>query len=374
VKLFFRSLQGASMPKGVRAYFQELMGERAFEALRAQRIIQPNGIARTYPCPGRAGGCPRRIEVEPHDSMFQLRALPATNGCCQPILLTMGDACEWQVSPPALVTALSELLCVRGTPDLGRDIYPSTTELGRVAWRGEDRDALLCFDLTEESPVVGFLFARAGKGQRTVVFTHARMDNMYPDLDRHFGVGDPVEVVYLEDHLIMSEDGRLVAAEPAAVTETAPETKPAFCRIVTKAGEKAIGREEYDRAVRERHSKGLFLNLAVPDGARYAGGKLDSDGEFHDVTLPVMQARAIGELVTNAGRPCRLGELRALDSASSLRRRKEQLGEARKVIDVNIRRLEWRSIQLHRGDNPDANQYAFAPPPDMDWALLLPLE
>jgi hypothetical protein len=372
VKLFFRSLQGASMPKGVRAYFHELMGERAFDALREQRIIQPNGIARTYPCPGRAGGCPRRIELEPHDSMFRLRAVPATSRCCQPVLLTMADACEWLVSPPALVTAISEVLGVRGTPDLGGDIYPSTTELGRVSWRGEERDALLCFDLTEESPVVGFLFARAGKGQSTVAFTHARMDNMYPDLARHFGAGDTVEVVYLEDRLSVGEDGRLVAGGLSTVADAVAAPSRVFCQVVTADGQRSLDRREYESIVADRARFGLFLNLAVPDGARYAGGKQELDGAFHDVTLSVQHARTIAELVA-AGRPCRVDEIRALDSASSTKRRKMQLEMARKEIDVRLSRYNWRSIQLHRRDNPDANEYAFTPPAGMSYAVLLPV-
>ena len=51
----------------------------------------------------------------------------------------------------------------------------------------------------------------------------------------------------------------------------------------------------------------------------------------------------------------------------------KQVEAARRVVDVRLGRYQWRSIQLLKEDDRQANRYVFNPPDGLRFAVLRPL-
>ena len=369
MRSFLRLLHRNAAPRGVLKQFRLTVGDAQIHALQNEGILLPGTLADRYPCPGRGTGCPMRIVENADDTHFGLMAVPASTRCCHAIPLTFEEATEWYVDHLRLAARIAELHGVRGAPDVNAHEHPLTTALGRVPWRGVECDALLCLDLTRTG-AAGFLFARTNKGRRTVVFTHARMDSNYPNLDQHFGPGDTVEIVYLEDCLSVAGDNlALLSALPQPLAGEG--NAPAFCLLVTERGREIIDRATYDQVVANRRMLQLFLNRIAGAGAECAAGRQLPDGTFESVNLSAQHALIVSELIEKS-RPLRVDQLDALRTTGADRRRK-QVEAARKAIDVPLGTRKWRAIQLHRRSPSEANEYSFDPPDGMRFAALLPI-
>ena len=89
------------------------------------------------------------------------------------------------------------------------------------------------------------------------------------------------------------------------------------------------------------------------------------------VSLPARQAQTIVELIRAAGRPLRANEIRCLrESGVSDAQRLVEI--ARQAVDVRLGRYQWRAFHTVRGATPDAKAYAFRPPSDYEFAVVLP--
>ena len=366
---FLHALQGGQLPAGIRSVLDLRFGEEMVAGLIDAGLLTRGARATRYPCPRGGSSCPREVVENPGDDAFPFVAIPpGAEVCCPSVRLTAEELVTWQTSRRALVTKLSELYAVRGPANLRDEVFPCAHRLGRAAWRGLDREVLLCTDLNGAAPLA-FLLARQARQQPTLVLAHARTRYTPPDVDTHFAAG-PVSVVFLEDELRLDGD-RLVRAQPMGVAEpVATYRTAAYCLLVDAEGARRIDEATYRNLVADAEDHDLFLDLLSTVAAgRYRACRRD-DGGFHEDSLTHQQAWAYAELMERR-QPLRAGELEVLNSYGSP---DKQVEAARRVLDVKVSRYEWRATKLLRGDDRRAKRYLFQPPGGLRWALLKPLE
>ncbi|HJL26806.1 MAG TPA: hypothetical protein RMH80_31595 [Polyangiaceae bacterium LLY-WYZ-15_(1-7)] len=305
---FLHALQGGQLPAGIRSVLDLRFGEEMVAGLIDAGLLTRGARATRYPCPRGGSSCPREVVENPGDDAFPFVAIPpGAEVCCPSVRLTAEELVTWQTSRRALVTKLSELYAVRGPANLRDEVFPCAHRLGRAAWRGLDREVLLCTDLNGAAPLA-FLLARQASQQPTLVLAHARTRYTPPDVDTHFAAG-PVSVVFLEDELRLDGD-RLVRAQPMGVAEpVATYRTAAYCLLVDAEGARRIDEATYRNLVADAEDHDLFLDLLSTVAAgRYRACRRD-DGGFHEDSLTHQQAWAYAELMERR-QPLRAGSSR----------------------------------------------------------------
>lgn len=374
MRRFLRALQGGVLPEGIIGEFVKQIGEPAFAALVAEGVLVRGDRASTYPCPGGGSDCPRDVVENPGDPEFPFVAVPpGPEICCPSVRLTAADLETKRASRPALVTLVSRLFRVEGPANLDSPVFRHAHRLGRSRWGGAERDVLFCTSLNG-SEAVGHLLARRAMRQPTLVLAHARTRYTSPEVVAHFGRGEVVEVVFLEDCLAIEGDRVVVrghavtgVAEPAAVYVARPEP---FCIVVDQYGRREVDEATYREVASRIESYDLFIDLLTTVRAgRYRSGYTDKNGLFVETSLTLQQAWAYAELVEQR-RPLRAGELHALSAFGASHK---QVEAARREVDVKLGRNTWRSTELVAGGDAPSNRYLFKPPDGLRFAVLRPI-
>ena len=369
LQAFLSGLQGGQLPSGTRAELDVRFGAQATEGLIAAGLLVRGRPTTTYPCPNLGAACPRAVVPNPGDAAFPFVAVPSGPGhCCDAVRLTAADLATWTTSRARLVSTLSERFGVEGPANLRAPVFPHAWLLGRAAWGGLEREALLCLDLNGPA-AVAHLLARKAQRQPTLALAPARTRFTSPELDRHFAAGDVV-VVFLERELALV-GAELVRREVQQVREPqAPYAARPFCVLVDASGERTLDRASYDVFVSRAPAElDLLLDLTTTvGGGRHPTGRREGD-RYVEGSLTATQAAAYAELMT-CGRPVRAPELRALRNVNNP---EKFLEAARAALDVNLSRYLWRATTLLRGDSSAAKRSAFTPPAALRWALLRPI-
>lgn len=374
MRRFLELLHRGACPTELTSRFPDLIGREAFDALVAAGILQRGDPADWYPCPGGGDACPRRVVDNPGDPERPFVAIPGGDGvCCQAVPLRAEQLEQHTTSTPDLVRALRSLLGIEGDHDLDEELFPCTIRIGREASSG--REVLL--STWPSSPGFGaFLRSRKGHRRGALVLAPARTRWLPSSIEAQHGPGERIELAFLED-LIEVCDGRLerVAAGSGATLVREPQAAygaepAAFCLLIGDEGRRPISDGEYREVVAEIEAFDLFVDtMAKVERGRYRASKRLEDGTHEAGTLSFEQAHAIVELVERR-RPMRAAELQALSSYGSPHK---QVEAARRVVDVRLGRYQWRSIQLLREDDRQANRYVFNPPDGLRFAVLRPL-
>ena len=364
---FLLALGGGFLPRGVRPALDEHFGAELVDGLMATDILVPGPIATHYWCPRYGEECPRVVVESVGDPDFPyMAAPPGTEPCCGILRLTAEDVATWVTSRKRFIDILTELFNIRGSANLCDEVFPHAHRLGRAVWRGLDREVVLCTDLDGAAPAAYLSLFRA-QGRSMLVLAHAHTRYTSPEVISHFGSGEVV-VVFLDDELEFV--GGQVRRRASDTALAAPVQGPAFCLLVGPGGERPIDKATYRRIVDGAAEElDLFLDLATTsEGSRHPTGRRNK-GKYITDSLPARAGAAFAELVRSQ-KPLRL---RGFLSLAGVSKPIDFIEEARRKLDVNRKRCEWRSVKLLRGEEPAANRYAFQPPEGLRWALLLPL-
>lgn len=331
------------------------IGVERVSALRALSVIIDRERPTTLPC-GGFGGCQREV----HERGDRERPFVAVCGAdvtaCESELLTEPELARRGVSTEGLARVVARALDL---PDarVRRGDAPGCWELGRDAGRAM---------LFAPAPFArGFELLLLSQAGATTVFVPCR-DRVSGVLEQRYRSGERVELRFLEDELVLV-GGRVLrqsSSSPSAAI-SAPLTRT----VLERAGERRVTDVEY-AAILDGTADLVIDLTATSDGGGHPA-HTRARGRRRTVSLPARQALALVELVRAAGRPLRAAELRSMREAEV--RDPERLVEiARKAIDVPLGRYEWRSFHTVRGATPEAKAYAFRPPPDMTYAVVVP--
>jgi hypothetical protein len=330
------------------------IGSEQFSALRALGVVVDSAAPTTLPC-GGMGDCRREIVVERDGGLRAVCGADAPS--CESHALTAADVARVAISMEEVAKLLAMLL--RLDPAGIRRVEPSTAwSLGRA-----DGGAVLFAPSPFARSFELLLLAQPG---RTVVYVPCR-ERVPLALEQRHRSGERVELRFLEDSLTVRE-GRVLLQEGRLES---PQELPASMRVVLeRAGERRVSDPEYAALLTSGAHLVLDLTRTSEHGGYTAHVRVDGR-KARKVPLPARQAHAIVELMRAGGRPMRASELRSLRDAEV--RDPERLVEiARKAVDVPLGRYQWRAFHTVRGSTPDAKAYAFRPPPEMTFAVVLP--
>ena len=352
------------------------IGDGTFDVLMKNGVLERDDPADWYPCPGPEGdGCPMRVIENPgHPTHSHIAVCGCSPSQCQDVHLNEEDLEQVTISFAGYVRTLRALFKVDGDFDLKNEAFPGVRSLGESAWGGVRREAFLATDPSGQSFPSFLALRRKEPRAGSLVLAPSRRWMKYRALDQQ-GPSDPVKIVILEDTLAIS-NGEIVINAPAAQANSIKElssqyrSPPApFCTLIDQDGERTLTEPEC-RALQARAADfDLFIDLMTPvDAGRYRAGRRDAEGFFEEKPLTANQAAVLVELISKR-KPLRADELKSVDLVQPAKR----LEEARKLIDINLSRYNWRSIKTLRGDTPEAKRFFFDPPEGLRFAVLGPL-
>jgi CheY-like chemotaxis protein len=161
-----------------------------------------------------------------------------------------------------------------------------------------------------------------------------------------------------ESHSACAAVSRHARAKAPGQGPTAhPAAKPGFCRAVQNGvPERWIDESEYAALVADPRSFHLFLNLMTQSKERSRGGGYrDPKGNFRTVSVPTLQAIAVGEVMRS-----RRG-LRPRDFSVESVRASKTFQEGRRKLDLRLDTGEWRSLKTLPADTQSEIRFMLNP-------------
>jgi len=325
-------------------------------ALRSLGIVIDRTSPTILPCPGM-GDCQREVVEQRSCAGSFMAVCGADEPACESELLDPSTLARVSISTEGFARVIARALGLE--PHAAQRIgSASAWALGRESGR-----AVVFAYAPFARGFEMFLMAQAGP---STVYAPCR-ERVPVALEQRYRAGERVELRFIEDEFVLRE-GRVVRRDVATTSPAiaAPSSRMLFART----GERFITDEEYAKLLAARSDLMIDMTTGTEHGG-YPAHVSAPKNKRRTVSLPARQAHAMVELVRAAGRPLRANELRCLRDAEV--RDPERLVEiARKAIDVPLGRYQWRAFQTVRGATPESKAYAFRPPTDFEYAVVLP--
>jgi len=141
-----------------------------------------------------------------------------------------------------------------------------------------------------------------------------------------------------------------------------------YCRVITRAGTRRLGKVQYNELVKERDGYDLFI-----DGITREASCRHGKGTPRTATLTPKELGILGDYIQGA-KPMRPHHTKTGSHCLSGASACKLFEEARRKVDVKLGRYTYRAFRLHK--NPTDRQlksYEFAPSHDLTYCLILPL-
>jgi hypothetical protein len=188
-----------------------------------------------------------------------------------------------------------------------------------------------------------------------------------------FAAGNATELVILDETLDLV-DGAFVVKRPIA-SEYPPRdsgvrliasAESVVCVVHDNDGRRELTAGQYRDLLESVDEYDLFLDMTtVTTGGGYRGRRRDLDGAATDVVLTRNEAAVVVELAA-AGRALRPGEFKSV-TASHVDKLIER---ARRKIDVQLGRYQWRAIHTIKGSVPEAKTFMFQAASELRWGVV----
>ena len=136
---------------------------------------------------------------------------------------------------------------------------------------------------------------------------------------------------------------------------------------------------ELEELMGERQEYDLFLNFVAPGPKGYVAGRRDWQKVYEDITLSAAMAAIVAELVTE-GKAVHAKAMKAVRQCG-ITSPVRVIERARSMLDVTTvnngkkSRRQWRAFRTINtvGGNDNTKQFAFNPPPDYLFAVIVPV-
>lgn len=350
--------------------WRQKLGDALVDLLLVHRILVREGIADWYPC-GGACGMYRPVLDEGRPKEKPYRAVCSNDLGCSGVQLAASQLTLLGHSFSALVDVLCGAFAIERAAHPEVALTRNVHRLGTTRRNGVVTDVFLAI-APEEELFPLFLATRSTAGRASWIL--ATTLRWVPDavLAMH-GPGARVEITALADRLAIAE-GKLVAvaedvhagaaADRTALASGAVLPAPAVAVLSTREGTRALSRDEHNDAITHAAERfDLFVDTTVVRAGRRAfcrGGWRDEQGRFHATQVLPVRALAVAEFIARAQTtfvlPEELDALKDHDAAQTFAKGWTAVDKTRRAI-----------VRQKLG-------YRFAPPADLRWAVITPIE
>lgn len=358
MRRFLELLSQRGCPQLAPTEFERRVGEGAWRALRAERVLVDLPPPATYPCGGWEGdGCPREVLHEPsvhHPTQPYVAVCGNDVPECSSLRLSAEDLRRVGVSLPALARLLADRYGVR------HPAAPALSDLPGVQQLGHAVDGRFLAFSARPGLRSARLFLRTTR-ERAALLVPTRCGLSHELLERH-GPGERVELRVLEDELAV-RDGHIARIRGSDVPGEATRI------VVDQEGERPLDETGYAALCARLDQLDLFVDLTAPlDGDHVRARTRETDGTFRESALTRVQAEALLELASHPG-PVRPARLRTLVDAG-IQAKVRYVERIRSAVDVRLGRRRWRFVNAVSGDIPEAKAFAFSGAADLEYALI----
>ncbi len=348
--------------------FRTRFGHELTDALLRQQVVRSHSPSKWYPCGQEKEWiyCHRDIIPTPGQAGTYLAVCGHTPPQCTTLPVKAEDLEEYQLSHDGLGRLLRNLMGLEGRFQVTETSQSDTVELGSFGPAGDRCDVYLAIGnsvaaLLKELPLLD---------HRAIVLLPSRARVPREWIVRYVP-GSKVVLGFLVD-ILDFRNGEITLAQTLHRLSQYDSGAP-FCCLVDPTGKRILSEVQCQDIVLRASSFGFFLDGMNPksDGKFLASCRLD-DGSVQTGLLTPRDTMALIQLVTR-GSPARASDLPALaDLAAPTAFRRLQ--EARKLADVRIGRTQrWRCFQTLRSGQRGQPLLVFAPPCDLPYAVLTPL-
>ena len=353
----FQVLARGRAPTLLRSEWVARLGGGTTDALVRAGVLVARAPADWHPCGGASGdGCFRRV-VASNGGDGCVAVCGRENGGCLDVVLRAEDREVLALAFDGLVRQVRRALGLVGAIDTSDAGFPSARRVGERLGRS------VYVALAPHWPGFDAWLAARGDAQVLVPSLAA-----LPAATRErYRGGSPVEVVALAEVLRLGPSG-LVGALPepgvtvrdsggvAAAYGTTVASAP-MCVVIDNEGERALTRPEYEALVARAAELDLFIDMTVTaEGGGHPAWSRDEAGKSRRETLTIHEAASLAELVRTR-RALRERDFKTV-SVNAIAKVVER---ARKKVDVQLGRYEWRAFHTLRGETPEAKRWQFNP-------------
>ncbi len=369
---FLRLFQGSGMLRDLSSAVRSVLGDSLFQALCNHGLLQRGELADRYHGLSIDGTiCSMKILPNPNNEQFPFLAVPVAPGEYSAFIkLTRAELATVVGSLPGLVLLLREMLDLVGESNLQVSPYPGSYMIGETK-----TGRLVVLSTSVDLPGFGaFLGDLSSMRCPTLTLALCRSPLLDPAVERSFCRGAHLELAFLEDILTLDR-GAIVLVDGFESRQPKGET-PTVCVAFTHRGELPLTLYRYREMLSHRDDFAMFLDVtAVVRGARYYGHKIDDKQVLTRCAVPKHGAHIVAEYVRCRGQALRPSDIPYV-KVTKLRSCHKIIERVRRQLDMKIgggRRYSSRSIHTRPGETHEATRYAFDPPPDLTYSVIVPL-
>ncbi len=376
MKRFLKLLKGGIDLRMHASLLAEEIGVATFDAILKTGVIEKDDLADWYPCMGPEGdNCPMRVFPNPgHPTHAYIAVCGNRPPRCKNIYLNEVDLLQVRFSFSGIYKMLRNQLRINGDFKPDNEVFPGINYLGETNWGGR-REVFLATNAASRIFPAFLTTRRQIRAANCLVLAPSKQWISKALIDQ-YGPGSAIELAFLEDVLIVNK-GEIIIVPPPDSADRVREPEISYrstaepkCRIIDHDGERTVTESEYRRLQDRKGEFDLFIDtISTVQTGRCRAIRKNLDGSLDESSLTWKEASLLRQLITKK-KPLSARQLNSVD----LLHPDKAVETARKKVDVNLSRREWRAFQTLGSDTKEAKLFVFNPPPGFKFVVFLPLD